>query len=171
MSFIIDSMQESDWPAVKAIYQQGIDTGQATFASAPPESWQSWMKGRINTCSLVARQNSHITGWAALSPVSDRCVYAGVAEVSVYVAADQRGQGLGSMLLSALIERSEHHNIWTLQAGIFPENRASLDLHEKYGFHTVGQREKLGRMDYGPLRGQWRNVLLLERRSMIVGVD
>ena len=171
MSFIIDSMQENDWPAVKKIYQQGIATGQATFASAPPESWQDWTKGRINACSLVARQNLHIGGWAALSPVSDRCVYAGVAEVSVYVAAEQRGQGLGGLLLAALIERSEQHGIWTLQAGIFPENRTSLDLHEKYGFRTVGRREKLGRMEYGPLQGRWRDVLLLERRSQTIGRD
>ena len=165
MSFIIDSMQEADWPAVKKIYQQGIDTGQATFASAPPASWQNWANGHINACSLVARRDALIGGWAALSPVSDRCVYAGVAEVSVYVATEQRGQGLGSKLMAALIERSEQHGIWTLQAGIFPENTASVRLHRACGFREVGRRERLGR-----LAGVWRDVLLLERRSRAAGV-
>lgn len=162
-------MTAVDWPAVAAIYQEGIATSQATFAPAPPPGWDEWRKGKINACSLVARDGDAVAGWAALSPTSARAVYAGVAEVSIYVAAAWRGQGVGSCLLTALIAASEAHGIWTLQAGIFPENTASLALHLKYGFRVVGRRERLGKMTVGPLAGQWRDVLLLERRSRVVG--
>ena len=161
---IIEPMQSGDWPAVRAIYEQGIATGDATFEMNVP-GWEAWDVGHLPTCRLVAREGERTTGWAALSPVSSRCVYAGVAEVSVYVAADARGQGIGKVLLGALIEASERAGVWTLQAGIFAENRASIALHESCGFRIVGRRERLAQ-----LSGTWRDVLLLERRSPVVGI-
>jgi phosphinothricin acetyltransferase len=155
---------KSDWPFVKAIYQQGIDTKNATFQEETKE-WPQWDASVSQECRLVAERDGRILGWAALSPTSNRPVYAGVAEVSVYVATDDQGQGIGTRLLLALIEASERTGIWTLQAGIFPENVASVALHEKCGFRIVGIREKLGKME-----GRWRDVLLLERRSKVVGV-
>jgi phosphinothricin acetyltransferase len=163
-------MTEADWPAVAAIYQEGIDTGNATFAPHPPGSWQEWCAHKINACSLVARAEGEILGWAALSPVSSRAVYAGVAEESIYVTADARGQGVGKQLLRALIDRSEAAGIWTLETGIFAENEVSLRLHYRCGFRQVGIREKKAKMEFGPYKGQWRDVILLERRSKIVGV-
>ena len=153
-----------DWDAVRAIYQQGIATGNATFETEVP-TWGDWDAGHLPTCRLVARKDGQVVGWAALSPASGRCVYAGVTEVSVYVAADARGQGVGKALLSALVEASEQEGIWTLQAGIFPENEASIALHKRCGFRVLGRRERLGQMD-----GVWRDVLLMERRSDVVGV-
>ena len=164
-------MTEAHWPEVRAIYQAGIDTGHATFESSPPKTWHSWQQHHINELSLVAVDGSAVIGWASLTPSSDRCVYAGVAEVSVYVAPDGKGRGVGRQLLCALIERSEAKNIWTLQAGIFPENLPSVALHESLGFERVGLRRRLGKMSYGPLAGQWRDVLSLERRSTRAGVD
>ena len=161
---IIDELQTGDWPAVRSIYQEGIDTGHATFEAHAP-AWEQWDADHIATCRLVARNSSRIAGWAALSPVSSRCVYAGVAEVSIYVAAASRGQGTGKALLQALIEASERQGIWTLQAGIFWENRASIALHQRCGFRVVGRRERLGLM-----HGVWRDVALLERRSRVTGV-
>jgi len=168
----IDFMDESDWDQVRAIYLEGIATGQATFETEAP-SWQQWDASHLPVRRLVAcagerRENAvpAILGWAALSPVSERLVYAGVAEVNLYVGAAARGQGVGAALLAALISVSELHGIWTLQAGIFLENAASLALFKKLGFREVGRRERLGR-----LRGIWRNVLLLERRSTAVGID
>jgi phosphinothricin acetyltransferase len=163
-------MTADHWPVVAAIYRQGIATGHATFASAPPASWEAWCAGKINACSLVALLDSQVAGWAALSPTSSRAVYAGVAENSVYVAAAQQGKGVGGELLRALIAVSEAHGIWTMRAGIFPENDASLRLHAKHGFRQVGRLERVGRMGHGPCAGQWRDVLLLERRSTVVGV-
>ena len=163
-------MRAKDYPTVASIYQEGIDTGNATFNPAPPASWAEWRRGKINECSLVARQGDLILGWAAVSPTSRRKVYAGVVEVSIYVGSQARGQGTGSRLLQALIESTEGHGIWTLQAGIFPENTASLELHRKHGFRVVGVREKLGWMEFGPYKGEWRDVLLLERRSQVTGV-
>ena len=165
MNYAIDTMHQGDWPQVRAIYQDGIATGQATFEAAVP-TWAQWDAGHRPDTRLVARAGQTILGWAALSAVSDRCTYAGVAEVSVYVAAEARGRGVGTALLRALVEASEQFGIWTLQAGIFPENGASLRLHERCGFRRVGRRERLGR-----LRGVWRDVLLLERRSRKVGAD
>ena len=165
----ITAMTKDDWPAVLAIYEQGIQTSQATFESAPPASWEDWRAGKIDDCSLVARVDGQVAGWAALSPFSKRRCYAGVAEVSLYVGERWRGRGLGSALLHALVERSEAVGIWTLQAKIFPENQVSIHLHQKVGFRRVGVREKLSRMDYGPYRGQWRDVVLMERRSKVVG--
>lgn len=161
-------MVQRDWPAVRSIYLQGIATGHATFESDAP-GWDDWDAGHLEVPRLVARVNNTILGWAALSPVTERCVYAGVAEVSLYVGEEHRGRGVGSTLLRALIEESERLSIWTLQAGIFPENRASMALMKRNGFRELGTREKLGRMTYGPRAGAWRDVLLLERRSKIAG--
>ena len=165
MTVTIDTMLPSDWEQVRKIYLQGIATGLATFEQSAPE-WPAWDAARLPAPRLVARcEDGSLAGWAALSPVSSRCVYGGVAEVSVYVAEDQRGRGVGLALLTALVEQSEAAGLWTLQAGIFPENTASVALHHRCGFRTVGCREKLGQLD-----GEWRDVLLLERRSRIVGV-
>lgn len=157
-------MMAGHWPAVKAIYESGIATGNATFQTGAP-AWEEWDAAHIPYCRLVAIENEEVLAWAALTPVSGRCVYAGVAEVSVYVASAARGKGLGRQLLAALISESEQHNFWTLQAGIFPENEASVRLHEACGFRIVGRREKIGQM-----HGVWRDTLLLERRSTAVGV-
>ena len=160
----------ADWPAVAAIYREGIATGHATFASAPPDSFAEWIESKVAGCSLVARDAvAVVVGWACLTPVSDRCVYAGVAEVSVYVAAAARGRGVGDALMADLIERSEVAGIWTLQAGIFPENQPSIALHMRHGFRQLGRRERIGKMTHGPLAGQWRDTLLLERRSSVAG--
>lgn len=152
-------MAADDWEAVRRIYREGIATGNATFETEAPE-WNRWDAAHLPHSRLVARDAAAIVGWAALSPVSPRRVYRGVAEVSVYVAESARGRGSGHMLLEALIGESERHGIWTLQAGIFPENIASLELHRKCGFRLVGRRERIGE-----LGGVWRDVLLLERRS------
>jgi len=152
------------WPAVRAIYAEGMATGTATFATEPP-TWEDWDAGHLPTCRLVAADEAGaVLGWVALSPVSGRCVYAGVAEVSVYVAAAVRGRGVGLALMQALVTESEKNGLWTLQAGIFPENAASLRLHEAVGFRQVGRRERIGQ-----LRGVWHDTLLLERRSAVVG--
>ena len=140
------------------------------FATSPSPTWEEWSKGKIEACRLVARFEDSVVAWAALSPVSGRAVYRGVAEVSIYVAEAGRGKGIGSMLLDTLIHSSEVSGFWTLQAGIFPENTASLQLHLKHGFRLVGIREKIGYMSYGPYQGQWRDVTFLERRSKIVGL-
>lgn len=156
-------MQPQDWPEVRRIYEEGIATGDATFEASAP-SWETWNTQHLPIGRLVAEVDGEVAGWAALSGVSDRCAYAGVAEVSVYVAGSARGHGLGSQLLQALIEASEDAGIWTLQAGIFPENASSLAIHLRSGFREIGRRERLGK-----LRGEWRDVLLLERRSRRVG--
>lgn len=156
----ITEMNASDWSAVTRIYQEGIDTKIATFQNTIP-TWDEWDKGHITSCRLVAKENDQVIGWAALSPVSGRCVYAGVAEVSVYVSGEHRGKNVGVKLLEALISQSEAQGFWTLQSGILRENTASIKLHEKCGFRIVGYREKLGQMD----NGKWHDVMLLERRS------
>lgn len=170
----INLLHAFDWPQVADIYQQGIDTGNATFESHVPATWEKWSKSKIaDLClgSWQAEDDNMLLGWAALSIISSRCVYAGVAEVSVYVAQTARGQGIGFHLLKALIEKSEAKGIWTLQAGIFPENEASVRLHLKQGFRIVGRREKLGKMSFGPFKDHWRDVLLLERRSTVIGIE
>lgn len=164
MKVAIEAMKAEDWPSVRAIYLEGIATGQATYETEAPE-WAAWDRAHLEGCRLVARGADEVEGWAALSPVSGRCVYAGVAEVSVYVAAAARGQGVGRALLNALVAASEAAGIWTLQAGIFPENEASVALHTACGFRIVGRRERLGQ-----LHGVWRDVYLMERRSVIVGI-
>ncbi len=164
MDFTIEKMKDKDWEAVQTIYQEGIATGNATFETNVPE-WKAWHKRHLPACRLVARAKNQVVGWAALSPVSNRDVYSGVAEVSIYVAASAGGLGIGQALLRALIEASEYAGIWTLQAGIFPKNVASIALHKTCGFREVGHRERIGQMN-----GVWRDVVLMERRSQVVGV-
>jgi phosphinothricin acetyltransferase len=157
-------MLPADWPAVRAIYLEGIATGNATFETEAP-SWESWDAAHAAEPRLLARDaGGAVLGWAALTPVSGRCVYAGVGDLSVYVASSARGRGVGRALLLALVSESERAGIWTLQAGIFPENEASLALHKSCGFRDVGRRERIGKMN-----GVWRDVILLEKRSGTVG--
>ncbi len=158
-------MLPGDWEAVRAIYLAGIATGQATFETEAP-AWGQWDGSHLTEPRLVAVANETIVGWAALSPVSRRPAYSGVAEVSVYVDQGVRGQGVGSVLLEALITESEKGEIWTLQASIFPENTASVSLHRSFGFREVGTRNRIAK-----LRGIWRNTVLFERRSKLVGGD
>jgi L-amino acid N-acyltransferase YncA len=152
-------MQPGDWESVRAIYIEGIATGNATFENTAPE-WEVWNDAHLPFCRFVARKNSVIVGWAALTPYSRRQVYAGVAEVSVYVTEAARGHGIVAALLGALISGSIQQGIWTLQAGIFPENIPSIELHKRLGFRIVGTRERIGCMD-----GRWRDVVLMERRT------
>ena len=156
---LFESLTPDHWPAVRAIYLEGIATGNATFQQTAPE-WPEWDAGHLKFCRIVARRDGMLLAWAALSPVSSRPVYRGVAEVSIYVAEPARGQGIGRALLARLIAESEENGIWTLQAGIFPENTASIQLHKGAGFRIVGTRERLGCMN-----GHWRDVVLLERRA------
>ena len=165
MAIEIRVMTAEDWESVRSIYLAGIATGQATFETEAP-SWENWNKTHLPAPRLVAISEERIAGWAALSPVSARPVYGGVAEVSVYVGEEMRGRGIGALLLEALVQESERNGIWTLQAGIFPENAASLTLHKSFGFREVGTRERIGKM-----QGVWRNTLLFERRSKLVGND
>ncbi len=158
----IRPMTSEDWPEVRRIYEEGIATDLATFETSAP-AWPAWDDGHLDACRFVAVHGGRVAGWAALSGVSDRCVYAGVAEVSVYVSEDARGKGVGRALLEALVAASEQQNIWTLQAGIFPENMSSVALHERCGFRLDGRLERLGK-----LKGVWRDVLMLERRSMAI---
>jgi L-amino acid N-acyltransferase YncA len=160
---VIRAMVPGDGSSVLAIYMEGIATGDATFQTEAP-SWESWDASHLKSCRVVSVTDDVVSGWAALSPVSDRCAYAGVAEVSVYVAAAYRGRSLGRQLLEALVQASEEKGLWTLQAGIFPENVASVAVHERCGFRIVGRRERLGK-----LAGVWRDVMLLERRSGVLG--
>jgi phosphinothricin acetyltransferase len=165
MDFVIDLMQPRDWEFVLAIYLEGIATGQATFETEAPD-WERWDAGHLPQCRLVARNGDGVLGWAALSPVSKREVYAGVAEVSVYVASAARGRGVGGALMRALIEASERHGVWTLQSSVFPENQSSVALHLNHGFREVGRRERIARH-----HGVWRDTAVLERRSRVVGVS
>jgi phosphinothricin acetyltransferase len=157
---LIRELDPKDWPAVRTIFEEGIATGQATFETEAP-SWEDW--DGAHSMRLVAEEDGEVVGWAALAPYSARACYAGVAEESIYVAARARGKGVGRALLAALVDRSEHAGIWTLQAGVFPENRASVTLHLGCGFRLVGVLERIGR-----LNGEWRDVLLLERRSEVI---
>jgi phosphinothricin acetyltransferase len=160
---VIQPMVAADWPAVRSIYEEGIATRNATFETSAPD-WEAWDAARRPDCRLVARFDREVVGWAALSPYSSRFAYRGVGEVSVYVAATARGQGVGRALLRALIESAEAAGVWTLQAGIFPENETSIRLHAAEGFRVVGRRERIGQID-----GEWRDVVLMERRSASVG--
>lgn len=159
----ITGLRPEHWPEVARIYGEGIETGNATFETDVP-SWESWDASHLPNHRLIATQEGLVIGWAALVPVSDRCVYGGVVENSVYVATAARGAGVGRKLLEALIASTEIAGIWTIQTGIFPENEASVRLHERVGFEIVGRRKRIGK-----LRGNWRDVLLLERRSDVVG--
>lgn len=163
-------MGPDHWQEVRAIYQQGIDTGQATFEKAPPESWEEWTAKFLADLSLVFLKEGAVLGWASVSPTSARKVYRGVGEVSLYVDQRHQRQGIGKALLDALIHASESQGFWTLQAGIFPENQPSIRLHLACGFRIVGDRKAIGRMEAGRLKGRWRDVLLLERRSRLVGI-
>ena len=161
----IQSLKPEHFSLVKEIYEAGIATGNATFQTDAP-LWEEWDQSHLKSCRLVALdENSKVIGWAALTAVSGRCVYAGVAEVSVYVHPMRHGKGVGKSLLQQLILESEKQNLWTLQAGIFPENKASLGIHEQCGFRKIGLREKIGKMN-----DVWRDTVLLERRSSTVGI-
>lgn len=162
----IRALTADDWPAVRRIYEEGIVSGDATFETRVPE-WETWDAARRREPRLVAEDDGRVMGFAALSPFSSRPVYAGVAEVMVYVAADARGMGVGTTLLRELVEASERAGVWTLLAGVFPENEASIRAHERVGFRQMGRHERIGRFH----DGRWRDTILLERRSDVVGVD
>lgn len=159
----IRPMLESDWPAVARVYREGIETGNATFETEVPD-WAAWDAGHLEPCRLVVEVDGEVMGWAALSPVSKRDVYRGVAEHSIYVGPEARGKGVSAELLAALVEASEDAGFWTLQTAIFPENRASIALHTRLGFRVVGTRERIGSH-----HGQWRDTVLMERRSEQMG--
>ena len=160
---MIRELRRDDWPSVRAIYEEGIRSGDATFETEVP-SWEDWDAAH-SALRLVAERDGVVVGWAALSPESSRCCYRGVGEVSVYVGEAARGAGVGRALLERLVESSEQAGYWTLTAGIFPENEASLRLHRACDFREVGVRERLGE-----LGGVWRDVVWLERRSTLVGL-
>ena len=162
---VIREMSANDWEAVSQIYEEGLNTGLATFETSVP-SYKSWDDAHIKECRLVATADNEILGWAALSPVSSRCVYGGIGEVSVYVGANARGKGVGKSLLENLVKSSEEAGYWTIQSGIFPENVGSIKLHEKVGFRFIGKRERVGKTQ----DGVWKDNLLFEKRSPIVGI-
>ncbi len=159
MTTLVRPMRVEDWPGVRAIYLQGIATGNATFETDVP-TFERWSAAHLPEHRFVAVRGDDVVGWAALAPVSDRCAYAGVAEDSVYVAEDARGHNIGRGLLDTLIAHADDNGIWTIQSGIFPENVASVQLHLRCGFRVVGTRERLGQ-----LHGRWRDVLMVERRK------
>lgn len=161
----IVSINKDHYPDIAAIYKQGIDTGMATFETSVP-SWESWSENKLQHSRFIALENNQALGWAALSKVSSRCVYEGVAEVSIYISENHRGKGVGKILMEHLIKDSETHGIWTLQSGMFPENEATVALHKVFGFRLIGYREKIGK-----LGDVWKDSLIMERRSKIVGTD
>jgi L-amino acid N-acyltransferase YncA len=163
MDCVIQAMKPIEWPSVRAIYLEGFATGQATFQTEVPQ-WEAWDRGHLPHSRLIAGHGEDVVGWAALSPTSLRACYRGVAEVSVYVAATARGQGVGHLLMQALIAESELQGIWTLWSSIFPENEASLRLHLSHGFREVGRRVRIAQ-----LHGVWRDTVTLEKRSLLVG--
>jgi phosphinothricin acetyltransferase len=163
VSVEVRDLRPGDWPMVAQIFEQGIRTGVATFETEVP-SWDAWDATHVPEHRLVAEREGRVVGWIALAPVSSRCCYEGVAEVSAYVAEEARGEGVGTELLARLIESSERGGIWTLETGVFPENAPSLSLLQRFGFRVVGTRERIGRM-----HGMWRDVVFLERRSEVVG--
>ncbi len=162
MNFIF--FTEEHYSQIAEIYADGIATGQATFQTDAPD-WPNWDRTHLPHSRIAATDHDEIAGWAALSPVSSRSVYSGVAEVSIYIAQNFRGKGVGKLLMQELIRQSEEHGIWTLQSGIFRENKASISLHEKSGFRIIGYREKVGCMN-----GIWRDTIIMERRSRKVGI-
>jgi L-amino acid N-acyltransferase YncA len=164
MNRAIEQMNASDWEQVRSIYLEGIASGNSTFETSAP-SWEKWDEAHLPIARIVMRDGEKVLGWAALSPVSKRDVYRGVAELTVAVAERARGKGVGRALLEALIEESERNGIWTLQASIFPENTASVKLYLRCGFREVGRRERIGSQN-----GVWRDTLLFERRSQSLGV-
>lgn len=165
MSICIEKMTPNNWESVRVIYEEGIATGNATLETNVPD-WEKWDAAHIKECRFIASEGGTVAGWAALTPVSGRCVYSGVAEVSVYVGSQFRGQGIGKLLLEELVSSSEEQDIWTVQSGILKENTASIELHKRCGFKILGVREKLGK-----LNGVWRDIVLMERRSAVVGID
>lgn len=165
MEYRIEEMRPSDWEQVGSIYLQGINTGIATFQSELP-SWESWNEGHSKSCRLVARSGDSILGWVALSPASSRSCYAGVAEVSIYIGENYKGQGIGTSLLQNVIKLSEEIGFWTLQSGIIRENTISIALHKKCGFREIGVRERVAKMN----NGIWHDVVLVERRSKVIGI-
>jgi phosphinothricin acetyltransferase len=162
---VFRQMMPSDWQAVAQIYKEGIDTGNATFQTEIP-TWEEWDRGHLKICRIVAEINNKVVGWVSLLAVSNRPVFTGVAEVSIYISAQHRGQKIGHQLLKQVIAESETNNIWLLHSGIFRENSSSIKIHESLGFRNMGYREKMGKMN-----GVWRDVLILERRSRIVGIN
>lgn len=164
MEIFIDTMRPDDWEAVRAIYEEGMATGCATFETTAP-AWEAWDAAHLSICRLVARREYSVVGWAALSPISKRACYAGVAEVSIYIAAAARGNGVGKALFQALIDQSERAGFWTLHSSVFAENTASLSLHQAVGFRLIGRRERIAQRD-----GFWHDTILLERRSKIAGI-
>ena len=152
-------MAPSDWAKVASIYAEGIATGVATFETETP-TWAEWDGAHLTTGRIVARENGAVVGWAALTPISQRACYRGVAEVSIYVASAARGQGVGTALMSRLADDAGAGGIWTLQATVFPENEASLALHRRAGFRVIGRRERIAQLD-----GVWRDTILLECRA------
>lgn len=166
MEYIIDDMKSTDWEQVKNIYLEGINTGIATFQTEAP-TWEGWNKGHLSSCRLVARSEESVLGWVALSPTSSRCCYTGVVEVSIYISEKYKGQGIGTALLMGAIKQSEENGIWSLYCSIIRENIASITLHKKCGFREIGIREKISKMG----NGIWHDVVLMERRSKVVGID
>lgn len=166
MNYTIEEMKESDWDEVSKIYLDGINTGIATFQDSIP-TFDEWNNGHINSCRLVAKSDGKVLGFAVLSTTSSRCVYRGVAEVSVYIGENYRGLGIGKALLTDLIKLSEGNDIWTLQSGIIRENVSSIELHQKCGFREIGIREKIAKM----ANGLWHDTVLMERRSKVAGID
>jgi phosphinothricin acetyltransferase len=165
MDFHIEPMRSTDWDQVAAIYWEGIQTRIATFQNVLP-TWAQWDQAHSETCRLIAAVGGTVLGWAAISPVSSRCVYAGVGSVSIYIAQQYRGKGVGRALLQALIQCSEQEGYWTLESGVIRINKASLALHSRCGFRVVGVRERIGKMD----TGIWYDVVIMERRSQRVGL-
>ncbi|SHG72171.1 GNAT family N-acetyltransferase [Flagellimonas flava] len=161
----VRKMTSTDWAQVSNIYAEGIATGFATFEQDVPD-YDQWDQAHIKSCRLVVEDEGCILGWAALSPVSSRCVYGGVAEVSVYVGAKSRGKGVGQLIMKELIAQSEDAGFWTIQSGIFPENEASISLHKKVGFRYIGKRERVGK-----IHGLWKDNLLFEKRSKAIGIN
>ena len=166
MDYTIEEMKETDWNEVSQIYLEGINTGIATFQNSIP-NFEDWNNGHIQSCRLVAKSEGKVLGFAALSPTSSRCVYSGVAEVSIYIGENYRGLGIGHALMTGIVKLSEENNFWTLQSGIIKENLASIELHKKCGFREIGFREKVAKMD----NGRWHDTVLMERRSKVVGVN
>lgn len=161
----IRPITKDNFSEVVEIYKQGLATNIATFQNDLPQ-WEDWNKGHLDFCRISIYENNKMLGWTALTPVSSRCVYAGVAEVSVYIAQNERGKGIGKILLNELIKQSEANEIWMLQSGIFSENQSSIKLHEKCGFRMVGYREKIGKKN-----GIWKDNILMEYRSKNIGID
>ena len=167
LDFALLPMQSVDYPSVSRIFTQGIETGNATYDTSAAV-WEDWDAKHLMHSRWVVKSANEgsVLGWAALSPVSSRVVFSGVAELSIYVDTDYLGKGLGNVLMEAVVASSEENEIWMLQSGIFPENQASIGMHEKFGFRLVGRRERIGKM----ANGIWRDIVLLDRRSLIVGL-